>query len=534
MEERLIKIFKEYLPAWSWEEWQAAGASDKEAIVINALADLGPDMSIEVDEAYDIFWDWAAGLTEADFNTSLTEAAQKQYKITYREDGVSKSFTVQAGSKAEAERIGWSKVDADSLYVSEVVNEAADINASINFWDLARDKKISTYWFHRAFDDELTELGLMDIFNEDGMLKNQGVWGRIKPVKEANPDSWAIKALNKMWWLQFKEGVTKSEEQIRQQIRREREEAETAERRAAMAAKAERDRIAREAKYAAAKEDWDVLNEKLPSIQTLVTNIAEEFAAEKKAILIPDLETAIKLKAEIKAATKGIISFYDSTEEYLAKLNSSDATIKVATTLNEPDMRWPYARIFVKVSEFFGETPGFSAGSKEARDYISFTVDNIDEETIKSEVLALLNDIWEVVSFRRNSLPRIQKQYDEVMTEANVAKAAQAAVDAGKPVDPNFISKILTQFKEGKKAAQKQADFYSDTTDGSAGAAYAMKASETLIVIGTYLINCNWRAVVNGKEIAAWRKTESLDNLEDELMKVFKAFCPELMIEIIK
>ena len=74
MEERLIEIFKEYLPAWSWEEWQAAGASDKEDIVINALADLGPDMPIEVDEAYDIFWDWAAGLTEADFGEELQEA----------------------------------------------------------------------------------------------------------------------------------------------------------------------------------------------------------------------------------------------------------------------------------------------------------------------------------------------------------------------------------------------------------------------------------------------------------------------------
>jgi hypothetical protein len=74
MEERLIEIFKEYLPAWSWEEWQAAGASDKEDIVINALADLGPDMTIEVDEAYDLFWDWAAGITEADFGRKITES----------------------------------------------------------------------------------------------------------------------------------------------------------------------------------------------------------------------------------------------------------------------------------------------------------------------------------------------------------------------------------------------------------------------------------------------------------------------------
>ena len=74
MEERLIEIFKEYLPAWSWEEWQAAGSSDKEDIVINALADLGPDVDIEVDEAYDIFYDWIAGLTEADFGSGLQEA----------------------------------------------------------------------------------------------------------------------------------------------------------------------------------------------------------------------------------------------------------------------------------------------------------------------------------------------------------------------------------------------------------------------------------------------------------------------------
>lgn len=67
MEERLIELFYEYLKAWSWEEWQAAGSSDKEDIVINALADLGPNMSIEVDEAYDIFYDWVAGLTEEDF-----------------------------------------------------------------------------------------------------------------------------------------------------------------------------------------------------------------------------------------------------------------------------------------------------------------------------------------------------------------------------------------------------------------------------------------------------------------------------------
>lgn len=74
MEERLIELFYEYLLAWNWEEWQAAGSSDKEEIVINALADLGPAMDIDVDKAYDLFYDWAAGLTEADFKEELQEA----------------------------------------------------------------------------------------------------------------------------------------------------------------------------------------------------------------------------------------------------------------------------------------------------------------------------------------------------------------------------------------------------------------------------------------------------------------------------
>lgn len=45
---------------------------------------------------------------------------KKTYEITYTEDGVKKSFTVQAGSKAEATQIGWATVDADDIYVDEV------------------------------------------------------------------------------------------------------------------------------------------------------------------------------------------------------------------------------------------------------------------------------------------------------------------------------------------------------------------------------------------------------------------------------
>jgi hypothetical protein len=45
---------------------------------------------------------------------------KKIYEISYREAGVRKSFTVRAFSAAEAKQIGWSTVDVDDIWVSEI------------------------------------------------------------------------------------------------------------------------------------------------------------------------------------------------------------------------------------------------------------------------------------------------------------------------------------------------------------------------------------------------------------------------------
>lgn len=138
---------------------------------------------------------------------SINEAPLKNYRIVYYEDEVKKSFTVQAASKEEAEQIGWSRVDADSLYVSEEINEATDKAASKAFWAAAKKGQIDDASFHAAYDDELRELGLLDLFNSDGGFTGRSVYGRIKEAKDANPDSWALKALSKLWALRYTEGV---------------------------------------------------------------------------------------------------------------------------------------------------------------------------------------------------------------------------------------------------------------------------------------------------------------------------------------
>ena len=135
----------------------------------------------------------------------LNESPLKTWRISYYEDGVKKSFTVQAASKEEAEQIGWSRVDTDSLYVSEVISEAAStsekIAASKKFWASAKIGKMEEDAFHTAFDDELKELGLMDMFDANGVLENN--YGRIADAKRDHPESWAAKALGSLWGLRY-------------------------------------------------------------------------------------------------------------------------------------------------------------------------------------------------------------------------------------------------------------------------------------------------------------------------------------------
>lgn len=87
------------------------------------------------------------------------------------------------------------------------LNEATDFYASKRFWDNAKSKVIDERAFHAAYDSELKELGLMDLFNDDGTFTGKSVYGKIKEAKETNPDSWAVKALMKLWALKYVDNI---------------------------------------------------------------------------------------------------------------------------------------------------------------------------------------------------------------------------------------------------------------------------------------------------------------------------------------
>ena len=48
-----------------WDVWCDTSSTDKERIAVDALVELG--LSEDVDEIYDLFWDWANSLDEDSF-----------------------------------------------------------------------------------------------------------------------------------------------------------------------------------------------------------------------------------------------------------------------------------------------------------------------------------------------------------------------------------------------------------------------------------------------------------------------------------
>jgi hypothetical protein len=127
------------------------------------------------------------------------------------------------------------KTDFMKLYESlSTLNEDAQSDAAKKFWTAAKNKQIDEESFYTAYEDEIKQLDLDGIFwtrkKADGTigigkLKNRGVYGDIKKAKEANPDSQAVKAVSKLWALQFVDGV-KYTCDIREKEEKERAEAE--------------------------------------------------------------------------------------------------------------------------------------------------------------------------------------------------------------------------------------------------------------------------------------------------------------------
>lgn len=310
--------------------------------------------------------------------------------------------------------------------------EWTDPQASKDFWSQAKENKIDDKAFRRAYEDELRKLKLWDLidssYNGTGILKEKGSYGSIKKASEENPDSWAIKALLKMWVLQFKNNV-KSNSQLT--------------------------RDAESAALSIKIADWEELNKKLPELE----EIAIEAGLDIVRKALEEINSKIRYNNKLIDDTIALTNGFAGEKHAKATEITSDSLFKVNVNSEKPTYSTDGITVRITITEIFGKSTQYNNNLRPT-DY-SAVIDSVDAtpETINLKVEKLLNSLLPKISNNIGNLFRseyYQKEYDESVRKVNMSKAAQEAVDTGRPVDPDFIAEVIAVFKNGLAKAEKE------------------------------------------------------------------------------
>ena len=106
----------------------------------------------------------------------------------------------------------WSELNnlGESWTSKAAATTAEREEAAKNFYAAGKDKLILDLdSFHKAFDDELKDLDLLDLFTDSGRLINRATYGTLKDQDKNNN---AVKAIIKLWSFQFNDRLPTAEE----------------------------------------------------------------------------------------------------------------------------------------------------------------------------------------------------------------------------------------------------------------------------------------------------------------------------------
>ena len=392
--------------------------------------------------------------------------------------------------------------------------EWGEYSDSSQFWSEAKAGRLDGSSFWAAYSSELRRLGLLDLIDTNYKeLKEKSSYGRIKKAAEENPDSWAVKALLKMWVLQFKNGV-------KSDIRIEREEDEQ--------------------KLTDKKAELANVEAQLPEFEKIFREVGNRILGEAAAECNKLMRTNNELINKIKEISHDFVK----AQSFIAKEIKDTNLFEMEFNYYGPTMSDLTGTIYISFEEVFGESIKYHWSSRIDRTGYDFIHKRIDIEgmtvdKIREEAEKVFTGLAAAIKPQVGNISHtelIKTTYDKTVKTIEDSKKAQAAVNAGKPVDPDFIAEVLAVLKNGLKKANAEYASWAGWRydDGDSGAAFANEKYKTIQAAAVYLFNCNWCSYVNNRKIAVWRVTDSKEALEDALSATFDAVSQDLNIEIIK
>ena len=392
--------------------------------------------------------------------------------------------------------------------------EWGEYSDSSQFWSEAKAGRLDGSSFWAAYSSELRRLGLLDLIDTNYKeLKEKSSYGRIKKAAEENPDSLAVKALLKMWVLQFKNGV-------KSDIRIEREEDEQ--------------------KLADKKAELANVEAQLPEFEKAFKEVGNRILGEAAN----ECNKLIRTNNELINKTKEISHGFVKAQSFIAKEIKDTDLFEMDFKYYSPTMSDLTGTIYISFETVFGESIKYHWLNRSYGDSLNilhkrFDIEGMTVDKIREEAEKAFTDLAAIIKPQVGNISStelIKATYDKTVKTIEDSKKAQAAVNAGKPVDPDFIAEVLAVLKNGLKKANAEYTSWAGWRydDGDSGAAFANEKYKTIQAAAVYLFNCNWRSYVNDREIAVWRTTDSEEALEDALSDTFDAISQDLNIEIIK
>ncbi len=386
-------------------------------------------------------------------------------------------------------------------FLNTYLTEWVDPTYAKKFWAAAKNNIIDISAFHRAYNEEIVDLGLealFDLFTKphgyttSGLLKDKSSYNEIKKAGQVHPDSWALKAMAKLWVLQFVKNA-----QTTEQIENNK--------------KSEEIKI-KEQKY------QELLNNK----DTIIAKAKEMLKSIDPSII----DNLVKAKQEYAQLNK---------DNYNIDLNTDNAKIEIS---EHPDR---YC-LWINIDNLFN-----------ARIFEGSYIRDFSElDTIISELKnKISNNITRKTEELTNTIERQKQQNAEEEAELSRAKAeheylvnsiAQAQNDANnhKPVNPDTLAELYSLFINSKKKIDKafdDASDWSDSIDGSSEVArIAAEQIQDEIVnnLADLLSKCNWASYSGIRKIAEYNQhTTTPEELATAIRKTIDSSTDQLNIEIL-
>ena len=244
-----------------------------------------------------------------------------------------------------------------------------------------------------------------------------------------------MRALLKVWVLQFKNGVKSN-------IHIEREEGEQ--------------------KLAAKKAELAGVEAQLPEFEKIFREVGNRILGEAAA----ECNKLMKINNDLITKIKEISHGFVEAKSSIAKEIKDNDLFEMTFVYDGPTVTDLTGKIYISFKEVFGESVDYHWSSRvngsgynilqKHFDIEGMTVDKMREEAEKA-----FTDLASIIKPQAGNISQtelIKATYDKTVKIIEDGKKAQAAVNAGKPVDPDFIAEVLAVLKNGLKKANAEYD----------------------------------------------------------------------------